>query len=218
MFRPILSCERPVTLVGGGEGSVELLNNALRFAPTLVAADGGARLALSAGHRPRAVVGDFDSLGDIDLDGLELVSLPDQNFTDFHKCLRAVEAPLFIGVGFLGGRIDHQLAAFSVLLGDLRPVVLVSQRELAFVAPRKLMLELPLNSALALYPLISARLTTRGLLYPLDNAEVAPDGLISTSNEVVGRVEIETDRHAILVTAPLAALETVIGALSVPAR
>ena len=218
MFRPILSRDHPVTLVGGSEGSVELLNKALRHAPTLVAADGGARLALAAGHEPSAVVGDLDSLGDLDLEGLELFSMPDQNFTDFQKCLQAVQAPLFIGVGFLGGRLDHQLAAFTALLGDERPVVLLSARELAFIAPRKLFMELPLKTALALYPLLPARLTTRGLKYPLDNAEVAPDGLISTSNEVLGPVEIETDRHGVLVTAPLAALETVIGALSVPAR
>ena len=52
----------PVTLVGGGHLGLEDLNEALRHAPVLVAADGGAGAALEQGHVPEAVIGDFDSL------------------------------------------------------------------------------------------------------------------------------------------------------------
>ncbi|MEM1038226.1 MAG: thiamine diphosphokinase [Pseudomonadota bacterium] len=218
MFCPILSSEEPITLVGGGEGSVQVLNKALQFAPLLVAADGGARLAFEAGHVPRAVVGDFDSLGDLELGETELIHTKDQNLTDFQKCLASLEAPLFVGVGFLGGRLDHQMASFTALLQDTRPIVLLSETEIALIAPRRIRLDLPLGMAFALYPLLETRLTSRGLVYPLEKAEVAPDGLISTSNEVAGPVEIETDRHGVLIIAPLAALEPVVRALRVPAR
>ena len=215
MFRPIQSPHTAVTLVGAGEASTALLNSALRHAPCLVAADGGARLALEAGHEPHRVVGDFDSSADLEIEAARRLHRPDQNFTDFEKCLVATEAPLFLGVGFLGGRIDHQLAAFSALLKEPRPVVLLSSRELAFIAPPALSLSLPAGSPISLYPLLPATLTTEGLRYPLDAAAVAPDGLTSTSNHVErGPVRIVTDRHAVLVTLPLAALEAVLAALA----
>ncbi|MEM9437268.1 MAG: thiamine diphosphokinase [Pseudomonadota bacterium] len=214
MFRPIQSPDAPVTVVGAGEATPELLKTALKHAPFLVAADGGARLADAAGALPRAVLGDFDSVGALELPGVERVHLPDQDATDFMKCLMALDAPLFIGVGFLGGRLDHQMAAFTALLQEARPVVLLSARELAFVAPLELTLNLPVGSPFSVYPLLPARLTTRGLKYPLTEAEVAPDGLISTSNEVAAEaVEVISDRRAMLVTAPLGVLEAVLSAL-----
>jgi thiamine pyrophosphokinase len=42
--------------------------------------------------------------------------LPEQDTTDFEKCLYSVAAPLLLGVGFLGGRADHHLAAMNVLV------------------------------------------------------------------------------------------------------
>ena len=42
--------------------------------------------------------------------------IPEQDSTDFDKCLRHIAAPLVLGVGFLGGRVDHELAAFSTLV------------------------------------------------------------------------------------------------------
>ncbi|MEL6689704.1 MAG: thiamine diphosphokinase [Pseudomonadota bacterium] len=215
MFRPIHSPERPVTLVGGGDASPSLLKTALSHAPRLVAADGGAAHALEAGVMPEAVVGDFDSLGGLDLPGAIKHHMPDQNQTDFQKCLSIVDAPLIIGVGFLGGRLDHQLAALTTLLQEPRPVVLLKPGELAFLSPRDLTLDLPEGMAIGLYPLLEALLTSRGLRYPLSAARVAPDGLISTSNHVEGGpVELSVDRRSLLVTLPLEALEAVLSALA----
>ena len=214
MFRLIHSPTTPVTLVGGGEASPGLVNVALHLAPTLVAADGGARLAREAGAMPEAVIGDFDSLGALDIPKDRLHHRPDQNATDFDKCLAEVDAPLFLAVGFLGGRLDHQLASMTTILREPRPVILMSGSEIAFIAPRRIALDLPPESPCSLYPLIPAILTTRGLRYPLTAAKVAPDGLTSTSNHVKdGPVMIETDRHAVLVTLPLQALGIVCDAL-----
>ncbi|MEO0484621.1 MAG: thiamine diphosphokinase [Pseudomonadota bacterium] len=214
-YRPISTDGAPATLVGGGEGSASLLNLALSHAPLLVAADGGIHLAQAAGVTPAAVIGDFDSATPGSLAGTDIRHRPDQNLTDFQKCLAEVDAPLFLGVGFLGGRLDHQLAAFSAILGEPRPVVLVSHTELAFIAPERLALNLGEGTPLSLWPLRAATLTTTGLRYPLTQAAVAPDGLTSTSNHVEGGpVTITSDRRALLVTAPLGTLPVVIAALA----
>ena len=217
MFRPIPPQSGPVTLVGGGEATPQMLTKLLRLAPLCVAADGGACVALDAGVIPDAVIGDFDSLDARARSSLppeRVHHRPDQNSTDFEKCLSAVEAPLILGLGFLGKRMDHTLAAYSALLKDDRPIVLLSETELCFVAPRQITLDMRPGTPMGLYPLLAARLTTTGLRYPLTDAAVAPDGLTSTSNHATGPVSIATDRHAVLTILPEACLDQVIEALA----
>jgi thiamine pyrophosphokinase len=92
---------------------------ALRRAPVLVAADGGADRALAAGHVPVAVIGDFDSLSAearrrIPPDRQHRIA--EQETTDFDKALRSIAAPFVLALGFAGARIDHSLAVFNTLL------------------------------------------------------------------------------------------------------
>ncbi|MEM1372912.1 MAG: thiamine diphosphokinase [Pseudomonadota bacterium] len=213
MFGPIQSHGQPVTLVGAGDGSVELLKMALARAPTLLAVDGGAALAMEAGAEMAAVVGDFDSIGDLNLPKDLLLHTPDQNLTDFQKSLAATDAPGILAVGFLGGRLDHQLAAFTALLQDRRPIVLMSETELAFLAPAELSLDLPEGSAISFYPLTDARFDSSGVAYPLSDAAMAPAGLISTSNMVAGGPVRLRATGGVLVTLPLAGLDAVLAAL-----
>ncbi|MEM6277336.1 MAG: thiamine diphosphokinase [Pseudomonadota bacterium] len=213
MFRPIQSHGQPVTLVGAGEGSVQLLKIALARAPLLIAVDGGAALAQAAGAEMAAVVGDFDSIGDLNLPEVLLLHTPDQNLTDFQKALTVTDAPCILGVGFLGGRIDHQLAAFSALLQDRRPIILLTETEVAFLAPERLTLDLPEESAISFYPLEETQFDSAGVAYPLSRSQMQPGGLISTSNRVKdGPVEVQAT-GGVLVTLPLAGLDAVLHAL-----
>ncbi|MFO0514127.1 MAG: thiamine pyrophosphokinase, partial [Rhodobacterales bacterium] len=105
-----------VTLVGGGPVQGRMLGIALRRAPVLVAADGGADRALAAGHLPVAVIGDFDSLSSlgrnrIPADRQHMIA--EQETTDFDKALRSIAAPFVLALGFAGARIDHGLAVFN---------------------------------------------------------------------------------------------------------
>ena len=76
------------------------------------------------GTRFRAVIGDMDSLRDPERLRAAGVPMhprsPSRTSTDLEKCLYSVEAPLFIGLGFLGGRIDHHLAAMNALVRHRR--------------------------------------------------------------------------------------------------
>ncbi|WP_147125521.1 thiamine diphosphokinase [Shimia ponticola] len=220
MSRPISPQSGPVTLIGGGEATPQMLSKALQFAPTCIAADGGARVALDAGVIPDAVIGDFDSLDAETRASLppdRVHHVPDQDSTDFEKCLASTNARLILGVGFLGKRMDHTLAAYSALLNDARPIILLSETELCFIAPSRVSLDLADGVPVALYPLLPCTVTSEGLRYPLDRADVAPDGLISTSNHATGTVSIATDRHGLLVILPENCLETVIQSLTTDA-
>lgn len=219
MTRTLLRSDTPVTLVGGGPVAADQLGAALGLAPTVVAADGGADVALPAPHRFRAVIGDMDSLRDrpgLEAAGVSVHEVSEQNSTDLEKCLYSVSAPLFIGLGFLGGRLDHTLAAMSALLG--RPdvvAVLVGENDVCFLCPEMLELDLPAGTRVSLYPLAPARgVTGEGLRWPIVGRDLAPGGLIGTSNAATGGpVRIGFDSRSVLVILPADRLGSVCAAV-----
>lgn len=218
MSGPVVDSAEPVTILGGGNVTAEELQTALLRAPKLVAADGGADFALIQDKMPDAVIGDFDSISpDVraHIPDDRLFHDPDQHDTDFDKCLRLVRAPLIVGVGFLGARLDHQLAVLSGMVR--RPeqrCVLLGGADVAFVAPPDLMLDLPLGSRLSLFPMGAVRGQSRGLEWPIDDIDFAPDGRIGTSNRVSATpVLLRFDAARMVVIAPRTAFEQVCAAL-----
>lgn len=92
---------------------------ATSIAPVIVAADGGGDVPLPPGAMLRAVIGDLDSLRDpaaLRDQSVAVHAVAEQDSTDLEKCLYCIDTPLFIGVGFLGGRVDHTLAALNALV------------------------------------------------------------------------------------------------------
>lgn len=211
----------PVTLVGGAEVAPEQLNMALRRAPTLVAADGGADALLAAGLVPQAVIGDMDSLSDAAHAAFEglLHEIADQNTADFEKCLTAIDAPVILALGFLGGRLDHTMAVLNVLVRHAaRPVVLIGPDELCFLAPQgEVQLSLPMGARVALLPMDHVQVKTQGLRWDID-ARYHPAGAISTSNEAAAaQVTIRCD-GPLLITLPPEALEAALAVVTGPVR
>ena len=208
-----------VTVIGDGECSREVFEEALRFAPDLIAADGGAARALGWGHMPARVIGDMDSLAPSDRKRLPpgaIITLAEQETSDFDKVLRVVQAPLILGIGLLGGRIDHALASLATL-ARAQPgrVVLLTDRDVTFHVPPGLDLALPPGSWFSLFPMAPVRVTASGLVWPLDDLALQPEGRIGTSNRVddSGRVGLRVTGAGLLAIVPRAALQTVLAAL-----
>ena len=114
----IIDRDGPVLVVGGGATDPDLLTRDAARAAALVAADGGAAVCLAAGLTPDAVIGDMDSIpGPVRarIPAARVHEIAEQESTDFDKCLRSIRAPLVLGHGFLGARLDHALAALTVL-------------------------------------------------------------------------------------------------------
>lgn len=217
----IVRTSRGVTLLGGGKARPSDLSAALRCAPCLVAADGGAGFALEQGLVPEAVVGDMDSLspearGALPPDRLHRIS--DQNSTDFDKALRSVEAPLVLGVGFLGRRVDHQLANLNVLVRRAgQPCILIGKHDVILPVPPRITLDLPPGCRVSLFPMTEVTGRSRGLHWPIDGLAMAPGGCVGTSNRVaaahVGPVTLDVDRPGLLLILPRTALEVAVRAL-----
>jgi thiamine pyrophosphokinase len=220
MSEILFSSRTPITIVGGGPVERTEIAELQAIAPRLVAADGGAGAALAAGVMPEAVIGDYDSI-----DAASRAAIPAarqhvvnaQDSTDFDKVLVAVEAPLLLGLGFLGGRLDHELAVLSSLVQ--RPgknVVLLGSEDLVFHHPASagaLKLELEEGTRFSLFPLQPVTGTSRGLHWPIDGLRMAPGAAIGTSNRVAeGPVEVAFHNDGMLVILPRHCLAEVLTA------
>ncbi len=191
------------------------------MAPCLVAADGGANVAVAAGRVPDAVIGDLDSVSDaaraaIPADRFHRVA--EQESTDFEKCLQRIEAPYILGLGFAGPRADHTLAVWNALARHgARRCLILGREDVAFLAPRRLSLALKPGTRVSLFPMAAVAGTSRGLRWPIAGLAFAPDGRVGTSNEATGPVEMEFETARMLVILPKAALRAAIAGLQASA-
>lgn len=213
----IVHHKEPITLVGGAEITKARITRALSLARHVVAADGGADAALAHGVVPQAVIGDFNSLSEAGKAALPkdvLFPIDDQNSTDFDKCMTHIAAPLIIGIGFSGARLDHQLASYNTLVRyPHRRCVLLGSEELVFLAPPSISLPVPAGCPLSLFPMGAVEGVSEGLRWPIAGLNLAPDGQISTSNEATGPVQLSVTSPKMLVILPEAMLEVVAAAL-----
>jgi thiamine pyrophosphokinase len=195
-----------VTLVGAGHPSVEGIDEALKIAPTLVAADGGADFAVAAGYIPTAVIGDLDSLSEHAKQAIDpscVLEIVEQETTDFEKCLARIDAPFVLAVGFASGRLDHTLAAMSVLARAVGTrTVLVGETDIAFAAPNRVHLDLEPDTRVSLFPMTQVTGRSEGLVWPIDGIEFAPSGAIGTSNRSAGQVILQFDHPGMIVILP----------------
>ena len=167
------------------------LDDSLAIAPLLVAADGGADAILAAGRLPDWAIGDLDSISPAARAriGARVIHDPCQDTTDFQKCLVRIDAPLILGLGFLGGRVDHELAALGVLVGHAGPpVVLIGARDVVVHVPEGIELTLERGMRCSLFALLPVTGVSEGLEWPIAGLAFAPGGQGGTSNRVAGPV------------------------------
>ncbi len=212
-----------VTLIAGGPVTRRDLKVAQRRAPILVAADGGADAALRWGVMPQAVIGDFDSLSPRareTIDPSRLHPIAEQETTDFDKALRSVSAPFVIGLGCVGGRVDHTLAALNALVRHDRPCVLLGGPDILFAAPpaRAIALRLAAGARVSLFPLSQVTGLSQGLEWPINGLTFAPNRQIGTSNRAALRdVTLTFAQPGMIVILPRRFLDAAVAALLYPA-
>ncbi|SHJ04552.1 thiamine diphosphokinase [Ruegeria lacuscaerulensis ITI-1157] len=214
----IVHSEGPIALFGGGETGPDDVEQALKRATLAVAADGGAAALIDSGRIPDAVIGDFDSLTSrhrAQVPPERLFPIREQDSTDFDKALRSVRAPIVLGVGFLGGRLDHQLAVFNALVRwPDRPCILLGSQEVVFHAPPHITLQIPPGDTVSLFPFRRVTGHSRGLEWPIDGLVLEPDGRIGTSNRALSDITLEIDRPGLIVMVPRASLDQVMQAFA----
>ncbi|WP_413872899.1 thiamine diphosphokinase [Albidovulum sp.] len=210
MIAEIVQSSLPVTLVGAGAFRKDALDAALRLAPLLVAADGGANKAVRAGRIPDHVIGDLDSVTAATRAAIpagRILHVAEQETTDFEKCLTRIEAPHILALGFAGPRADHTLAAWNALVRHpARRCLVLTAKDVAFAAPRRLALDLRPGTRVSLFPMARVAGEASGLRWPIGGLDFRPDGRIGTSNLAEGPVEMAFTAPGMLVILPRAAL------------
>ncbi len=181
-----------------------------RDATWLIAAAGGADHLARVGLRPRAVVGDLDSVATevrAWLGEACLVPRPDQDRTDLDKTLDYTFTELGAGpvtvLGALGGRVDHQLGNLGLLAAHGRC------EELVFLSPSSRLVAVAGTADLAAMPGETwsfwafdpaVRVSVDGVHWPLDHASLALHQRPSISNRATGeRVTVSAEGGAVVV-------------------
>jgi thiamine pyrophosphokinase len=220
IVQPVVQSLKPVTVIGGGPAPVEDVASAMELAPLAVAADGGADLACAADVDVTAVIGDFDSVSDGALSRIPAHRqhrIADQSTTDFEKVLLHVQAPLLLGVGFMGGRVDHQLAAFHALVSHAHlPCILIGQAEIVLLAPPSLRFSAAKGDVISLFPMDDCTGRSEGLEWQIDGLAFSPGRQIGTSNRATGDVHLETDSPGMLLILLRSFLHEIVRRLMAP--
>ena len=217
MVNVIIDEITPITLVGGASFKEHLLKMALNRAPKSVGADGGGAALIAHGQSPLAIIGDMDSvklqlIGDFPRRFFHFIA--EQKSTDFEKCLQRVEASAIIGVGFLGSRVDHQMAVQSVLVRYAhKRCLLLGEEDIVFVIPPEFSLVIEPGVRVSIFPMAQGQIESQGLYWPTTGLIFAPNGQIGTSNRSMGNIRLVPDGPNMIGILPIGYFEHVLDAL-----
>jgi len=219
MVKPIVSSSHPLTLVGGADPAPDALKGALKWGQSVVCADGGADTALWEGLDPVAVIGDLDSISDTARAtyGGVMHHIREQDSTDFDKALRHIDAPLVLGVGFSGARLDHELGSMTVLTRHAdRRCILIGAETIVLLCPPDITLDLAAGTPVSLYPMANVGCDSAGLQWPTAGLRFAPDGRVGTLNKATGgAVTLRPDAPKMLLILPRDTLDVTVQAILV---
>ena len=194
------SATRALILANGETPSRDLGHDQLLQHDLLLTTDGGAHAALRLNIIPDIISGDFDSIGIDEATSLfptsEMVLTDDQSRADLEKAIsllisRGISEITVVGAG--GGRIDHLLANYALLIHFCGEVSLRFLDDYGSVyALRSKECPLTLHLSTRIYDTISiistdgsARVTLAGVKWPLDQSSI-PIGTAGVSNQALG--------------------------------
>jgi thiamine pyrophosphokinase len=203
-----------ILIFAGGDPLRPELAQELPIADLVVAADSGYEAAVDLGFRVDVLVGDLDSIQTSPLPDHVIVERHDVNKdqTDLDLALELAvreEPERIVVVGGVGGRQDHELAAFQLLCStrwrEVDEVDWISNRSRCHVVRRHRVVHGDIGATVSLLAVGGTveGLTTRGLEWELSKATLEPGSTWGVSNVMRGPVaDISISSGCVLVVYP----------------
>lgn len=169
----------------------------------IIAADGAANSLLAQDITPSLIIGDLDSVDDEILKQHPFIHSADQSTNDYQKVLGYLaEQNLLpaIVVGINGGHLDHILNNINIFMES--NCLLYAPPIKGFVLKEQMPMNitLPLHSKISLIGIPQARLSSQGLKWELNNAQLSFPGTNSCFNRVQQtELHLEVHQGAVLV-------------------
>ncbi len=200
-----------ILFTGGSGPSQGQIAGIIRKGDIICAADSGLEAAIACGIKPEAVVGDMDSLSNLELLGnfsqenIEKSSV-DKDVTDTEIGIawlrrRGCDSIIIIGGG--EGRLDHTLALVKILEdSESSDILWFTEREVVCVVEDRLSFIGKPDGILSVYPIGRGpwKADSQGLRWELNHVNWA-DGLMSLSNRMVSsrvRIEVKSGRFLLI--------------------
>lgn len=167
-----------VIFLNGKLPSTRIIRKLVSNAQFILCADGGANKILKYDIRPDVIIGDLDSIKRKTVKyyinkGTKIIKIPEQETTDFEKCLKYC---LDCGIkqvyimGALSTRPDHAINNFSVLKRYYKSIDLkiIDRKFEIFFINKQVDFNYKLNRVVSMMPMPEAfNIITEGLKYPL---------------------------------------------------
>lgn len=190
--------QEPALVVANGEMcSYGILTSLMEWCPYMVVCDGAYSRIKSMQITPDVVIGDFDSIGEIQKDmHTQYLHLEEQESTDLEKAINHLVDKGYTDVNIVwasGKRLDHTINNFATLAKypDVR-IVLVDDYSRTFILPKSYSKRYEKGQALSLIPIHTCSgITTKNLLYNLTGEELSIGKRSGTSNEATGTDLVE---------------------------
>ena len=191
------------TLLGGGVIHPKDVEDMKNCGLSIFCADAGYFHAKNYDLKVSGLIGDLDSVGALDAPDFPVVQVMDQDRTDLEKSLEIISAPYILCYGFLGGRLDHSMAAFNAIAKSKQTAILIDAEDVCVICPPHLELNLPIGTRFSIFPLTPVLARSDGLKWNVDGLKLSPIGTVSTSNETTAaRVQCWVDQGTALVIFP----------------
>ncbi len=200
----ILTGRSAIVIANGATCSINLLNSFINEDTLLVVLDAALKRVAETTLFPHVVLGDFDAGFDAGFylekyPHLEIIDAPDQNKTDLEKAfdyLIEKEIQTVHVFWATGKRSDHALANLSCIVKyrNTLSITLIDDHSKIQLLDKNYSFWYAANTYLSLMPLGKVRgISTKNLLYPLNNEELNSGYRMGNSNSVVmdGIVTIE---------------------------
>jgi len=189
--------EPALVVANGAMCSYETLTSLMEWCPYMVVCDGAYSKIKELQITPDVVIGDFDSIGQMEPDlHTQFIKIENQENTDLEKALDHLVHKGYTDINVVwatGKRLDHTLNNFSTLskYSGTR-VVLIDDWSRSFILPKIYSKRYEKGQKISLIPLHTCSgIYTKNLKYNLNNEELSIGKRSGTSNEAAGSGLVE---------------------------